>query len=50
MDQILDYSKMEAGTIKLESSAFNIRDVVAHVLQLFSADAEKKGVKLHAVF
>ncbi|NOU82792.1 histidine kinase [Paenibacillus sp. LMG 31459] len=50
MDQILDYSKMEAGTMTLESSPFHIRDVVSHVVQLFSAEAEKKGIRLHAVY
>lgn len=50
MDQILDYSRMEAGTMKLELSPFNIRDVITHVLQLFAADAEKKGIRLHAVY
>lgn len=43
MNQILDYSKMEAGTMKLEQSPFHIRDAVDHILQLFAADAEKKG-------
>ncbi|WP_339319532.1 ATP-binding protein [Paenibacillus sp. FSL R10-2734] len=50
MDHILDYSKMEAGTITLENSPFQIRDIISHVLQLFSAEAEKKGLKLHAIF
>lgn len=50
MDQILDYSKMEAGTMTLESSPFHIRDVVSHVVQLFSAEAEKKEIRLHAVY
>lgn len=50
MDQILDYSKMEAGTMTLDNSPFIVRDVVGHVLQLFSAEAEKKGLKLSAVF
>lgn len=50
MDQILDYSKMEAGTMTLESSPFHLRDIVSHVVQLFSAEAEKKGIRLHAIF
>lgn len=50
MNQILDYSKMEAGTITTAHEPFRIRDVVGHVLQLFSAEAEKKGLKLHSVF
>lgn len=50
MDQILDYSKMEAGSMTLESSPFRIREIVSHVLQLFAAEAEKKGLRLHALF
>lgn len=50
MDQILDYSRMEAGTMKLALKPFRIREAVDHVLQLFTADAEKKGIRLCAVY
>lgn len=50
MNQILDYSKIEAGTLKLELKPFHIRGAVDHVLQLFAADAEKKGIRMHAAY
>ncbi|MGF7047969.1 signal transduction histidine kinase [Paenibacillus sp. DS2015] len=50
MDTILEYSKIKAGKLELESSPFNIREDLSHVLQLFSAESLRKGLRLFAEF
>jgi signal transduction histidine kinase len=50
MDQVLEYSKLDSGTITVESNPFKVRDIVSHVLQLFTAEADRKGLKLYSVF
>ncbi|MEV5026743.1 histidine kinase [Paenibacillus sp. LPE1-1-1.1] len=50
MDQILDYSKIEAGTMELEYTPFSIRENVNHVMQLFAAETLSKGLRLYAEF
>ncbi|WP_342768224.1 ATP-binding protein [Cohnella lupini] len=50
MDHILDYSKIEAGKLEVESSPFNIREDVNHVLRLFDAETARKGLRLYAEF
>ncbi len=46
INDILDYSKIEAGKIELEQAPFDIRDCVEESLSLFVAAAEEKGVSL----
>lgn len=50
MDHILDYSKIEAGTIELEYELFSIRENVDHVMQLFAAEASSKDLRVYAEF
>ncbi|NMO95073.1 GAF domain-containing protein [Paenibacillus lemnae] len=50
MDHILEYSKMESGTMTLDERAFTVSDIMNHVLQLFAQDAKNKGLKLQGIF
>ena len=46
INSILDFSKMEAGSIELESQPFNLQECLEQVLFLFSERAERKKVEL----
>ncbi|HFE36987.1 MAG TPA: response regulator [Gammaproteobacteria bacterium] len=46
INDILDFSKIEAGKLELESVDFEMRDVVADVLDLLAENAESKGLEL----
>ena len=48
LNDILDYSKIEAGRIELESIAFDISTVAQEVADLFRPQAEGKGLTLTA--
>ncbi|MBX3319574.1 MAG: hypothetical protein KF890_06820 [Nitrospira sp.] len=48
INDILDISKIEAGKLTLEVIAFDVRQLVNEVLELFSGPAEAKGLKLTA--
>ena len=47
VDDILDYSKLEAERLVLESTAFNLRDLLGTVLEMMERPAESKGLRLH---
>jgi len=47
VDDILDYSKLEANRLELETTSFNLRDLLEGVLQLMERPAEAKGLRLH---
>ena len=47
-DQVLDYSRMESGTFKLQSSDFDPAKVVTEVLRLFIPLADHKGLRLRS--
>lgn len=49
INEILDISRIEAGKLKLESIAFDMRQLVKDVLELFSGPIESKGLRLTAV-
>lgn len=49
VDDILDYSKAEAGKLNLESVSINIRDLVDSVKRLLEKPAEAKGLAMRAV-
>ncbi|MBS0381208.1 MAG: response regulator [Proteobacteria bacterium] len=49
VDDILDYSKAEAGKLDLESVSVNIRDLVDSVKRLLEKPAEAKGLAMRAV-
>jgi PAS domain S-box-containing protein len=44
VNDILDYSKMEAGRMELQESDFNLRTVMEDTLESFSAQAARKGL------
>jgi signal transduction histidine kinase/CheY-like chemotaxis protein len=46
VDDILDYSKLEASKLQLESTAFNLRELLETVLQLMDRPAQSKGLRL----
>jgi len=45
INNILDFSKIEAGKIELEAVAFDPRNIVEEVQDLFNEMAEKKGLR-----
>ena len=46
VDDILDYSKLEAHRLELEITSFNLREVLDGVLQLMQRPAENKSLRL----
>ncbi|AFU99447.1 response regulator [Simiduia agarivorans] len=46
INDILDYSKIEAGKMELESAPFNLEDLVEDCVQLFGATANKRHIEL----
>ena len=49
VDDILDYSKVEAGKLDLEKVGFNLREQMDNVLRLMEKPAEAKGLTLRVV-
>lgn len=47
VDDILDYSKLEANKLKLETTGLNIREVVFSVVQMFTSQAEAKRISIN---
>ncbi len=50
IDDILDYSKIEANKLELETVGLNLKDVVDSVVRLMEKAADAKGLKLSASF
>lgn len=48
IDDILDYSKIEAGKLELESVGINLRELVASVTEMMSGSAESKNISLRS--
>ena len=46
LNDILDYSKVEAGRLELDSIEFSLEEVLENVANLFSVRAEEKGLEL----
>jgi two-component system, sensor histidine kinase and response regulator len=46
INDILDFSKIEAGEMALETIPFDLVDAVSGVTELFSQDAEERGIEL----
>ncbi len=46
VDDILDYSKLEADKLVLESTGFNLRELLEAVVQLMDRPAQSKGLRL----
>jgi len=47
INDILDYSKIEAGKLTLENTKFNLNDVLNNIKDLFEYQANKKGISLN---
>jgi two-component system sensor histidine kinase BarA len=46
INKILDFSRLEAGKIELQSQPFNLRKTLDNTVQLFTPNARAKGLKL----
>ncbi len=46
VDDILDYSKLEADKLDLETTTFNLRELLESVITLLERPAEAKGLRL----
>lgn len=46
INDILDFSKIESGTFQMESSAFDLKQTLEHVVELFGSETRKKGVEI----
>ncbi len=46
LDDVLDFSKAEAGEMRLESIELDIRHIVGGALEIFAPQAQKKGLSL----
>jgi signal transduction histidine kinase/DNA-binding response OmpR family regulator len=47
VDDILDYSKLEADKLELETTNFNLRELLENVIRLMDRPAESKGLRLY---
>lgn len=47
INEVLDFSKMDAGQLKLESTDFSLENVVLDVISMCQEEAHKKGLSLH---
>jgi signal transduction histidine kinase/CheY-like chemotaxis protein/HPt (histidine-containing phosphotransfer) domain-containing protein len=50
INEILDFSKFEAGQLTLEKHAFRPHNLLHESLELFTEDAKNKGLTLHSEF
>lgn len=50
VNNILDFSKMEAGKMQFENIEFNLKSIVLDIRDLFSVKAAEKGVELLVSF
>ncbi|MFO1076432.1 MAG: ATP-binding protein [Planctomycetota bacterium] len=50
INDVLDFSKMEAGRIEMEASDFDMRDVVEDVVEFLGNQANAKGLELVCEF
>jgi len=48
INDILDYSKIEANKLAIESSAFEVRELVENVLDMLAGQARSQGIELGA--
>ena len=46
INDILDYSKIEAGKVELEAIVFNLRDCIEAALKTFPSQANERGLEL----
>jgi signal transduction histidine kinase/ActR/RegA family two-component response regulator len=50
VDDLLDLSRMEAGTVEIEKVSVKVGDVLTDVLELHTFNAEKKGLPLRVEY
>ena len=48
LNDLLDFSRMEAGKMEVVSEKFEIADLLKSILRMFEVDARNKGLKLEA--
>jgi two-component system, NarL family, sensor histidine kinase EvgS len=48
LDDVLDFSRIEAGRLRLDEHTFDLRKLADGVLGLFASLAQEKGVRLYA--
>ncbi len=46
VNDVLDFSRLEEGKMKLDISEFNLRDLIEGVVDIFSLESDKKGIEL----
>ncbi len=49
LNDILDFSRIEAGKLHMESAKLDIRDVIESVMDMFGGQAAQKGIEIVAV-
>jgi two-component system sensor histidine kinase EvgS len=49
LDDILDFSRIESGHLRIESAPFDLRELLDGVVGLFRARAHGKGLGLHCI-
>lgn len=49
INDILDYSKIEADKLKLENTVFDLGDLIDNCIQLFSATTQQKHIELLSI-
>ncbi len=47
INDILDYSKIEAGKLELESASFDLKTLLEDAIDIVAASATRKGLELH---
>ncbi|HEY9703695.1 MAG TPA: ATP-binding protein, partial [Allocoleopsis sp.] len=48
INEILDFSKLEAGQVQLENLDFNLNNCLEEITELLSVNAENKGIELNS--
>lgn len=49
LNDVLDFSKIQAGQLKLTDQPFEIRSILRDILRVFSQEAKAKGIKLSQI-
>lgn len=50
LNDVLDFSRIEAGRVDIELSTFDLRSLIDGVIELFSRQTRQKGLSIHARF
>src|ERR1043166_2925746 len=48
VNEILDYSRIEAGGLDLEAIDYDVREIVDHAVEAVSPEARRKGLQLES--